>query len=307
MKHLLWVMGLGSLVCTGVFAEPLRVCATVPDLGDLAREIGGDEVVVTVFARGPEDPHFVDARPGLVKALSQADLYLEIGLELEIGYAPVLLQGARNPRVLPGAPGHFTAADGVEKLDVPTAPVDRSMGDVHPGGSPHFLLDPMIGREVADRLCAKLVELRPDRASYFEQRRDDFHRRLDERMAGWRARLAPFAGAAFVADHNLWSYFAKRFGLECFGLLEPKPGLAPTTRHLADVVRRMNDRDVRVLVSSPYFDPRHARFVAERTGATVVKLAHQVGALPGTATYLDLVDFNVQSLAEGLKRAETHP
>lgn len=298
LYSLLFAFALGAFSATR--AEPLRVCATTPDLGALVREVGGDEVEVTVFAKPGDDPHFLDAKPGFIRALNRAAVYVETGLELEVGWAPLLLQGARNPRVMPGQPGYIDASRVIEPLEIPTAPVDRSQGDVHPGGNPHYLLGPKQGLAVAALLRKRLSVLRPERDAYFQSRYDDFVRRLEADERQWEAKLAPYRGAAVVADHDLWPYFAETFGIRVAAFLEPKPGMPPTTRHLQEVIERMRAEKIRVIVASPFFDERHARFVAEHTGAQIVRLAHQPGSRPGSDGYLGMINYNATALADAL-------
>jgi zinc/manganese transport system substrate-binding protein len=318
-------------------ARPLQVAVTVPDLGSLVREVGGDQVAVTVFAKGTEDAHFVEAKPSFIKTLSEADLFVKAGMELETGWAPALLQGARNGKVLPGARGFLDASTAVSPLEVPTGPVDRSMGDVHPAGNPHYLLDPVNGLRVARLIRDKLIELRPERQRYFEERYASFRQRLGtalvgealakkydvEKLAvlfeagklgdflksqgeeslleGWFGVMMSYRGAKVVADHNLWPYFARRFGLSVVGFLEPKPGLPPATKHLNELIESMRGQGVRVILANPYFDPRFAHFVAERTGAQVVSMAHMVGARSGTNDYVSMIDYDVRQLAGALR------
>ena len=318
--------------------KPIHVCATVPDLGSLARAVGGDQVSVTVFAKGTEDPHFVEAKPSFIKALSQADLYIQVGMDLEIGWAPVLLQNARNGAALPGARGFLDASRVISPLEVPSGPVDRSMGDVHPLGNPHYLLDPLNGLKVARLIRDKLIELRPERKQYFEERYASFNQRLGaalvgvklarkydaEKLArlfehgkleaflkqqgeasllgGWLRVMLPHYGAKAVADHNLWPYFARRFGISLIGFMEPKPGVPPTTKHLGTLTELMRAEGVKIVLTVSYYDPRHARFISEKTGARVVNLAHQVGAREGTDDdYLAMIDYNVRQLAAALE------
>lgn len=300
MRTLNLLMGFLLGVVSAVQAEPLRVCATTPDLGDLVRQVGGDEVSVTVFAKSSEDPHFIDAKPGFITQLSRADLFVETGLELEVGWVPVLLQNARNARVLPGATGYLDASAAITPLEIPTGPVDRSMGDIHAAGNPHFLLDPHSGLAVAKLLAAKLAALRPEKAPYFQGRLADFSAALEKAMKEWQDELAPYRGAKVVVDHNMWPYFADHFALTVAAYLEPKPGLAPTTRHLGEVVEKMKAEDIRVILTSPYFDQRHATFVQQHTKAHIARLAHQVGSRPGTDTYLKMIDYNVKETAAAL-------
>lgn len=322
-------------------AERLVVCATVPSLGAIVSEIGGDEVDVTVFAKGTENPHFVDARPSFVKTLASADLFLLQGLDLETGWAPVLLQQARNGRVLPGAPGHLDCSIAVERLEVPATPIDRSHGDVHPSGNPHYMTDPVNGIRVARLIRDRLSELRPAAAAGFDARCTAFENRLcaalvGEKLAsgfgpdtvlrlaklhetgglarfleeqgrlgdlsGWLGAMLPFHGTRVLTDHVLWSYFDRRFGIVCAGTLEPKPGISPTTKHLAELIRRAPGDGVRLVITSPGFDRKSAELVAQRIGVPLLTLAHEVGATEGATSYLAMIDANVRAIVAALAR-----
>jgi ABC-type Zn uptake system ZnuABC Zn-binding protein ZnuA len=327
---------IASLVHAQGTSKPLQVCATVPDLGNLAQEIGGDQVKVTVFAKSQEDPHFVEAKPSFIKALSQADLFLQIGMELEIGYAPVLLQNARNSRVLIGAQGFVDCSKVITPLEIPTGVVDRSMGDVHPLGNPHYLLDPLNGLHVARLIRDRLIELRPEKKAFFEERYTTLYRKVGDALVGeklarkyefeklailyeqakiepflkeqkedgspggWLGMMFPYRRSKVVADHNLWPYLARRFGISLVGFLEPKPGISPTTKHLQALVEMMKAERVKLILSSPYFVMRYAEFVSKNTGAKIVPLAHQVGSRPGTDSYIRMIDYNVRELARAL-------
>jgi len=317
-------------------ARPLRVVVTVPDLGSLAGEVGGVEVEVDALVHGPQDAHFVEARPSYIRKLSKADLFAYVGLALEAAWLPPLVGNARNTRVLPGQPGNFDASVDIPRRGMLGGEVDRSMGDVHPFGSPHYLLDPINGLRVARRMQERFAELRPERADYFASRYAEFERRLFDALVGkamgaalsyralaeaalqnrlealiasasagpdgvalggWLGAMAPHAGARSVADHDLWPYFAARFGFEVIDFLEPKPGVTPTTRHLAEVAETMQKDGIRAILSAPYFSTRYAAKVSQATGATVVEMAHQVGARKGAEDYLSMVDWNVRHLA----------
>jgi ABC-type Zn uptake system ZnuABC Zn-binding protein ZnuA len=333
------VAALVALAPYSAIADPLRVFTTVPDLAALAREVGGDRVETFSAVGGTEDPHFAEARPSYIKELSHADVYIQVGMELEIGYAGNLLRNARNAKVLPGAPGHIVAAAAITPLGVPSGPISRAMGDVHGAGSPHFLVDPLSGLAVAELIRAQLATIRPTDAAYFSERAAAFRAAVGERLVGkalhakydgaklallaqqsrlaafleqqgdtaklggWLGLLAGHHGAKVVDDHPIWPYFARTFGLDIVAHLEPKPGIQPTTAHLKQVIERMKADDVRVLLQAAYYDERHARFVAQATRASIAKLAHQVGALPGTASYLEMIDFNVRAVAAALESA----
>lgn len=317
-------------IATLAASEPLRVCATVTDLGSLVRAVGGHDVAVTVFARGGDDPHFVEARPSFTKALSLADCLVETGLELEIGWLPQVVQQARNARVQSGTPGRIDAATAITPIGVPAAGTDRAAGDVHAGGNPHYLLDPLNGLAVARLLRDRFAALRPAAAGRFAANHQAFAERLASALVGdalarqlggeaacahaaagtlaeaagatavggWLARLPPGRRLTVVADHDRWPYFAGRFGLDVVAILEPKPGVPPTTRHLVEVMTRMQALGAKTVLVAPYFDPRHARLVCERTGARVAAMGHQCGSLPGTDDYLALIDHNVLAVAQ---------
>lgn len=309
------------LVAVPTWADALRVVATTSDLADLARSVGGDATRVTSLAKGPQDPHFVEPRPSFVRDLHRADVLVRVGMDLEVGWLPALLRSARNPDVMPGGAGYVDASSVIAPLEVPTAKLDRSQGDVHPYGNPHYLTDPLNGLAVAALLRDRFTALRPAEAESFEVGYADFAGRLaralvgealageqsperllhglergefdSNRLGGWLGRARQAEGSRAVQDHRAWPYFAHRFGLELVDTLEPRPGIAPTTTHLQRVVERMRAEQVSVVLSNSYFDPRHARFVARETGARVAEMAHQVGSRPGTDDYLATIDYNV--------------
>jgi ABC-type Zn uptake system ZnuABC Zn-binding protein ZnuA len=316
-------------------AEPIRVCASVPDLASLAQAVGGDLVTVTTFAHGADDPHFVEPRPSFISALARADALLEIGLELEIGWLPPVVHQAGNARLQVGQPGRIVAASAISPIGIPSGAVDRSQGDVHALGNPHFLIDPVCGAQVARLIRDRFSILRPDAAETFAANEMAFEQRLVEALigteaaktlgpstaidlaiagnleqaavdqhctiGGWQAALAtkpPQPPLSIVCDHDLWPYFARRFGITVVGFLEPKPGIAPTGRHLGELSSEMARLGIRVIVSSPYFDPKPAQRLAKANGASVVVLAHQVGAIEGTNDYIDCINYDVTTLAK---------
>lgn len=301
MKRVLLLLLALLPASAGAAPKPLRVCATTPDLASLARTVGGSHVELTVFTRGAEDAHFVEARPSFVRALHRADVLLLIGLDLEIGWLPVLVNNARNSRVLPGEPGYVDVSRDIEAREIPKGPVDRSMGDVHVRGNPHYLLDPLNAKTAARRIRDVLIRRRPDAREDFERGYNDFSKRIDERLEQWKKLLDPYRGTEVVTDHRVWTYFLHRFGLRTVGTLEPKPGVRPTSRHLAALIQRMREKKVRAILTVPYFDRRYADVVAQKTGARVVDLAHQPGAVPGAKDYLATIDHNVRALAAALK------
>ncbi len=278
----------------------LHIVATTPEYGAIASVIGGDRVVVTNLAKATEDPHFVDAKPSHIVTLNRADLLIEGGADLEAGWLPPLLDGARNPRIAVGAPGHIRASDGVLLLDVPTV-LDRSHGDVHAAGNPHFMMDPTNAGIVAGHITKVLCSMDKPSCPEYTARRLAFTAKLDGRIKQWEAALAPFKATPLVTYHPTWKYFAVRFGLLSDLFLEPKPGIPPSPPHLAEVMQKMKDGKIRLVLVEPFQSRKTAEAVAARTGATVEDVCQFPGGLPGTANdYIALMDANVQAILAGL-------
>jgi zinc/manganese transport system substrate-binding protein len=301
-------------LCAGVAAACLgaarasqanrNVVATTPDLGAVAAAVGGDQIHVEVLAKPTEDPHFVDARPSHVVKLNRADALIEGGAELEIGWLPPLVDGARNPKIAPGAPGRIVASEGIQLLDVPST-ADRSQGDIHALGNPHFMMDPINGKAVASHIAEAFCQLDAPHCSAYRGNFAQFSAALDRKMKDWSAVLAPFAGTPVVTYHPTWRYFAQRFQPKADVFLEPKPGIPPTPPHLAEVIGKMNAHHIRAILVEPYQPRNVAEAVASRTGARVASVAQFPGAFPGTENdYLALVDANVKSIASALGSAQ---
>lgn len=320
-------------------SKPHAVVATTPDLASLCRAVGGDRVAVTCFLPGPQDPHYLDPRPAMLYAMQQAELLVETGRDLESGWLPVLVNQGRNPATQPGQLGRLDASRVVRALQVPTASIDRSAGDLHQNGNPHYLLDPLCGLEVAALLRDRMGALWPAEKDAFAANFAAFRARMAEAMVGaelaklyehdaeqlaiafgkgtladalreqgdlgklggWFGELLPLRGARIVVDHDLWPYFAERFGLVLFGYVEPRPGMTPTTAHLEQLAVRMRDAKVQAILTSTYFPTRWAEAVAKPTGAQLVAVAHQPGARDGTDDYVAFVGYNVRMVAAALQ------
>ncbi|MEO6486393.1 MAG: metal ABC transporter substrate-binding protein, partial [Thermoanaerobaculia bacterium] len=275
-------------------AQKLKVVTTTADLASLAREVGGDRIDVTAIARGYQDPHFVEAKPSFLMLLRNADLLAAVGAELELGWLPALLDQSRNNRIRPGSRGYLDASQGVEILDRPAGAVNRSMGDVHPSGNPHYWLDPANAVRIAIQIEQRLERLRPQDADYFRARLNDFKLRLNEANKRWTAALAPYRGAKIVTYHNSWPNFARRFGLNVVGYVEPKPGVPPSPSHTFDLINMMKQQKVKVILMEPYFDHKTPQSIAERTGARLLVIYPSVGgAKSGTDDYFQLFDTNI--------------
>ncbi len=291
---------LGLLGTSADAAERIRVVASTTDLKALTEAVGGDLVEVDALARGNQNAHDLEVRPSLMVKVRRADLMVLNGLELD-QWAEVVIQGANNPKVIPGAPGRVDASQGILVLEVPTARVDRSMGDVHPVGNPHYTLDPGMAPAMTANILEGLVRVAPQYRATFERNRQAFLGRLDEAMARWTTMMAPFKGKRVIVDHNMWPYFLTRFGLLQANSIEERPGIPPTPGHLTKLIAMMKEEHITVILSAPWSDQKLAERVAQEAGAKVVPVASAVGAVKGTDTYLDMVDYNVKALAQALR------
>ena len=274
----------------------LNVVATTPDLAAIAREIGGDAVAVKALAKPTEDPHYVDAKPSHVVTLNRADVLIEGGAELELGWLPPLLESTRNEKIASGAAGRISASQGVTMLEVP-ATFDRSRGDVHPYGNPHFLLDPLNVKLIAAQMADHFAQVDPKAAAQYRANLKTFDSAVDVKLSQWEQQLAPFRGAKIVTYHKDFSYLAERFNLEVVETLEPKPGIAPSPAHLARVIATMRAVNARVILVQPYQNRKTAETVARQTNAVVLDIPQQPGAIKNTDTYFELMDYMVRTLA----------
>lgn len=305
MKYMMtFVRVLAVLLAMAVSGHAaLNVVATTADFGAIARAVGGDQVQVSVLAQPAEDVHFVSPKPSYIAKLARADVLIEGGAELEIGWLPPLVDGSRNTKLARGQPGHVACADGLALLEVP-ATLDRSHGDIHAMGNPHFMTDPVNAQHAAAQICDTFCSLDPQNAAAYRERLKAFTDPLTAKMAGWEKQLAPFHGQRVVAFHNSWPYFAKRFGLRIDLFLEPKPGIPPTPAHLGEIVSTMKAESIGVIIVEPYQNRKTAETVATRTGARIVDFCQYPGGVRGAeGGYVELIDYLVNALAAALNQA----
>ncbi len=278
----------------------LRVVTSTTDLYDIARTIGGSRITAKHISEGYQDPHFVEAKPSFILELRRADVWAFVGLDLEVGWMSLLLDGSRNAKVRPGGAGYLDVSKAIAVRDVPVN-VDRSQGDVHPQGNPHYWLDPGNGLIMARTIADRLSQLRPADRDHFAARFADFERRLNAAQARWNAALAPFQHTKVVTYHNSWPNFAERFGLDVIGYVEPKPGIPPPAAHIVALIGEMRRQQIKVVIVEPYFDLRTPESVARETGATLLVLPPSVGGAPEAANYIALFDHLVGKLAATLR------
>jgi ABC-type Zn uptake system ZnuABC Zn-binding protein ZnuA len=281
-------------------AEKLRVVASLPDLKALTEAVGGDLVEVDTLARGDQNPHDLEVRPSLMVKLRRADLLVRNGVGGDPWVEP-LVRGSGNSRLMPGGPGLVDASRGIQVLGVPQGPVDRSQGDVHPDGNPHFTLDPANAGIVTANILEGLARLAPEHRPALEARRREWLARLDPALRRWQESLAPYRGVRVVTNHDSWIYFLDRFGLVSAGTVEDRPGIPPSPGHVADLVRRMKSEQVRVVIYEPWADRKLIDRIAREAGAQAIGLATAVGAAKEATSYFDLFEFNVRALAQTLR------
>ena len=299
MKRIFSLMLL-LLMSLAAQAKKLNVITATTDIAALAQEVGGDHINIESIAKGYQDPHFVEAKPSFLLKLRQADLLITVGLQLEIGWLPPLITQSGNPRIQVGANGYLDASQFAEILEVPTGQVTRAMGDVHPLGNPHYWLDPDNGRRVARGIAGKLGELDPADASYFQERFQDFDKRLTAAEQKWDAEMAPFRGSKVVTYHNSFTNFAKHFHLNVIGYVEPR-GIPPTPSHTLELMGLMKRENCKLVLVEPYFDLKTPNSIGSGTGAKVLVYLPSVGGEKQVTNYFELFDYDISLLKKGLQ------
>lgn len=280
----------------------LNVATTTEDLAAIAREVGGDHVVVDSIAKGYQDPHFVEAKPSFILKLQRADLLILVGRDLEIGWLPPLIQQSRNSKVQVGAEGYLDASAEVRILEIPQGQVTRAEGDVHPLGNPHYWLDPENGKIIGREIFERLAKFRPNERAYFEQRLNDFVNRLNDAEKRWVASMAPYKGVKVVTYHRSFPNFAERFGLNIVGYVEPKPGIPPTPQHTLDLINEMKKSNVKLILVEPYFDLKTPNAIGRDTGAEVLVMLPSVGGGKEAPDYFKLFDYDLNLLINAIKK-----
>jgi len=293
---------IAALAAFGGRAEAkLRVVASIETLADLTRQVGGDRVDVTSLSRGYQDPHFVEAKPSLVLALNRADALVYVGLDLEVGWLPPLVQQSRNGRIQRGQPGNIDASSAIRPEDIPAVPSDqlRAMGDIHPLGNPHYWIPPKNARAVARLIATRLTAIDGAGAATYQAELAKFEARVAAKEKEWEAAAASLRGTRIVSFHKSWSYVARWLGLEEIGFIEPKPGIPPTASHTGQLVELMKKSGAKLVIVESFYPNTMARFVADNGRARLVSAPANVGATAAIKTYFDLVDAVIAALRGG--------
>ena len=292
------------LILAGIFlfanAGKIKVVTTTTDMKSIAELIGGNKVSVASIATGYQNPHFVDPKPSYIIALSNADLFVTVGLDLETGWSPQLLASSRNTKIQKGSAGYVDASTGIGLLQVPSS-ANRAEGDIHIYGNPHYWLDPLNGKVIARNIANGLERVDPSNKSAYEANLQTFYKKIDDKMKDWSAKMSSFKGSKIIAYHNEWVYFETRFGLNIVDFMEPKPGIPPSPSQLVKVIKEIKANNIKVIISSPYFTTSSSDVVAKQTGVKVLVLATSVGAFNSVKDYFDLFDYDINQLTAALK------
>ncbi len=277
-------------------AEPISIVTTTTDLAAIAKAVGGERVKVESIAKGYQDPHYVEAKPSYMRLLNRARMLLSVGLQLEIGWLPLLVQGARNPGLV-----HVDLSRGISVLERPTGPISRAQGDVHPEGNQHYHLDPRNGPILARSIAEELKGLAAKDGAYFDENLKRFENDLNSRRQKWEQRMAPLRGVEVVAYHKQWEYLAHWLGLSIVDYVEDKPGIPPAPQHMANLIRTIQQKKIKALLVANFTSPTIPQSVADKAGTKMVVLPASVGGEKGIDGYGDLFDVIVARLAEALK------
>jgi zinc/manganese transport system substrate-binding protein len=273
----------------------IKVVATIPDLADFARHVGGDLVDVSSIGTGVENIHAIPMKPSFATLLNRADVLVLLGLEAEHAFLPALLDAAKNPKILRDAPGYIDCSVSVDVLEVPTR-IDRALGDQHPMGNPHYNLDPVSMKQAAQAIADGLGRNDPEHASVFKKNVEAYTAELDQNIARWEKEAAPLRGKKIVSYHPDLIYFAERFGMEAFGTIEIRAGVPPTPGHIEELEDSMRRNKVDFVIRELHYPAALAQTVADATGAKLVELPGFVGGVPEAKDYISFIDYNLRTM-----------
>jgi ABC-type Zn uptake system ZnuABC Zn-binding protein ZnuA len=277
------------LVTLSTLAQ-IKVVTTTTVIYDLVKNVGGDKVEVDYLSRGDQDVHFLEVLPSYMMKLRKADIFFEIGLQLEM-WAPQLVDGSRNTSLK-----IVYLSDAITPKEVPTTKVDASQGDVHPQGNPHYWLDPQNAKSMTEVIYLELALLSPDNGSYFKKNLDNYLAQLDKKIAEWESKMSKLKQKEMIFFHSSWIYFTDRFGLKIAGYVEPKPGIPPTPSHNAEIIRIIQQKKIKFIVTDVFYSDNAPNQIANATGAKVLKLPTQVYGLENINSYIEMMDYIINHM-----------
>ena len=280
-------------------AGQFKVVATTPELADIAGVVLGRPGSVYSIARPDEDPHYVQAKPSQMIKLRDANVVVYNGLELEIGWLPNLLEGARNPNIMPGKPGNLDASKALKKvLEVPTGEVDRSMGDIHPMGNPHYMINPYNGILVAKWMAEQFGKLDGANAQMYRANAAKFESMMRNRIGQWEKQAQSLSNLKIIAYHNTWIYLTDWLHLNVMGFIEDRPGIPPTPRHIMEIEQLVKSNNIKIIIKSPFNPTQASDSLANATGAKVIALPTTVTGQDGVKSYPDIFEQIIKLLSE---------
>lgn len=296
---------IGAILFAVLFTSPalakLRIVTTLPSFADIATQVGGDDVAAVSLTKGTQDPHFVDAKPDLILQLNRADLLIRAGLGLEDGWLPPLLVGSRNGKIQMGQSGDLNASGLVELREVPQGRPDRAGGDVHPGGNPHFMLDPRNGVKVARGIAERLGKLDPENAGHYKKRAETYVKELEAQIGAWTSQYLPLLkGKPIVTYHRSWIYFTGWAGLNEVDRIEPKPGIQPSPAHVVKLIGTIRQQQIKLIMMEPFYPKGVAEDIAGKSGAKLMVLPAEVQGTPEAKTYIAVFESILKSLKSAL-------
>ncbi len=290
------VLLLTLLLWPGIALAKINIVTTTTDLAALAQAVGGAHVEVKSLCRGDQDPHYLEPKPSYARLMNRADLMIEVGLDLEVGWLPVLLTQSRNPKIQPGTKGNLNASQGIRILEIPRGRIDRSMGDVHPDGNPHYWLDPRNGMKVAAHIAHRLGELDPEHAAQYQHNLSRFNALMLQKLNQWASRARRLRGKRVITDHRTFSYFAAWLGLDVVDVIEPKPGIPPSPAHILSLIERMKREPVMTLMVTNFSNPKPAEELSRRGSVQLTVVPSSVKGVKTVATYPELFEYLLQKL-----------
>ncbi|MBI5234788.1 MAG: zinc ABC transporter substrate-binding protein [Deltaproteobacteria bacterium] len=292
IKKILFTIATLIAFATPALSE-VNAVATLPWIGSIAREIGKDKVNVTVLVKPNQDPHFVEARPSMIVAASKADIIMFNGLDLEVGYLPLIINSSRNHRIQPGEKGNLNCSKYINAIERPRADIDRSMGDVHPLGNPHYHLSPSNMARVAEGITDTLTELDSGNAAFYRANLASFNKKLEAKRMEWEGQLRD---KRFVAFHKYFEYLADDFGFRITGYIEPKPGISPSSGQIARLTASLAKERPDAMLTTSYYGKKEVAFISAKTGIRGIVVPHEVGSRSDINDWFSLMDSVIESL-----------
>ena len=278
---------------TGTMGK-IRIVTTITVLSDLAKQVGGDLVDVESIARGNQDPHYIEILPSYMMKVRRADIFLMIGMELEL-WAQQVIDGSRNSKLKV-----IDCSKEIEALEVPATRVDARYGDIHRYGNPHYWLDPLNAEKIMNAILEGLMEVSPEDLDYFTKNIDSYLVKLKNKVEAWTQKMAPYKGTPVIFYHNQWPYFCERFGLTAANFLEPKPGIKPSASHIAKLIKQMKDREIQIIIISPFYEERNPKLLSRATGAKLLKMPTTIDTDTGVENYIELFDYLVDNFVKNI-------